>query len=377
MTLPLPKGANVEEIDYGEATILPGLVDAHTHLIAPGDGTWGEELAQNGDDILLMRAAKNARTFLDSGVTTLRDNGAKNNVAFSLRESINLGLTDGPRLNICGRPITITGGHMWYFGSEVDGKDGVRTEVRKLIKEGADYIKIVATGGSTLTSFRNLPSYTVEELQVITEEAHKFRKLTAAHCASTQGIANCLDAGVDMIIHCIFRDPDGHYSFREELVGRIVKADAWVNPTIYTTRATVVKLEEKRRHQGSLSRSEESLLETRKRIVENQLEGTRRMLEMGAKIIAGSDSPWGEYPAGGFVHEIQALAEAGMTNTQAITAGTSDAAKSIGLGDAAGHLKPGRPADVLIVDGDPVADLNALWNVKDVFKEGERILRQG
>ena len=367
-----PASTDVEEIDYGEATILPGLVDAHTHLIAPGNGTWGEDLAEDGDDIMLMRAAKNARTFLHSGVTTLRDNGAKNLVTFSLRDSIARGFTPGPRLNICGRPITITGGHMWYFGSEVDGPDAVRAEVRKLIKEGADYIKIVASGGSTKTSYRNLPSYTVEELKAITDEAKKFYKLTAAHCACSQSIENCLDAGVDMIIHCDFRNADDTYSFREDLVERIVKADAWVNPTLYTTKASILVLEEKQREHG-LSPAEMIQLEGGKRRLDIHSEATRRMMDMGAKVIAGSDSPWGNYPAGGFVHEMELLKDAGMSNSQAIVAGTSAAAESIGLGAVAGQLKPGVPADVLVVDGDPLADLGALWNVKDIYKEGARV----
>src|SRR5262245_1336303 len=151
----VPDGASVERRDYPGATILPGLVDAHTHLVAPGDGTLGDDVAREDDDILLLQAAKNARTLLHSGVTTLRENGAKGRVAFSLREGIRRKLAPGPRMVICGRPITITGGHMGYFGSEADGEGAVRAEVRKLLKEGADYIKIVATGGSTRTADPN------------------------------------------------------------------------------------------------------------------------------------------------------------------------------------------------------------------------------
>src|SRR5262252_3601327 len=159
-----PAGASVHRIDYGDATILPGLVDAHPHLVAPGDGTLGDDVAKEDDDILLLQAAQNARTLLHSGVTTLRENGAKGKVAFSLREGIRRRLAPGPRMVICGRPIAMTGGHMSYFGSEADGEAAVRAEVRKLLKEGADYIKIVASGGSTRTSDPNRASYTVPEL---------------------------------------------------------------------------------------------------------------------------------------------------------------------------------------------------------------------
>src|SRR3989442_12546113 len=115
---------------------------------------------------------------------------------------------------ICGRPITIPGGHMGYFGSEADGETAVRAEVRTLLKEGADYIKIVASGGSTRTSDPNRAAYTVAELAAMTDEAHRHGKLTAAHCTSALSVQNCLDAHGDTCTHCIFNESDGNYRFR-------------------------------------------------------------------------------------------------------------------------------------------------------------------
>src|SRR5262249_34557769 len=196
---------------------------AHTHLVSPGDGTLGDDVALEDDQILLLQAARNARTLLHSGVTTLRENGAKGRVAFSLREGIRRRLAPGPRMVICGRPITITGGHIWYFGFAAHGADAVRAEVRKLLKEGADYIKIVATGGSTRTSDPNRASYTVAELAAMTDEAHRHGTLTAAHCTAAAGVQNCLDAGVGMIIHCVFSEADRSYRYRPALVGPAVR----------------------------------------------------------------------------------------------------------------------------------------------------------
>src|SRR2546428_8913663 len=164
-------GASVERRDYGAATILPGLVDAHTHLVAPGDGTLGDDVAREDDDILLLQAAKDARTLLHSGVTTLRENGAKGKVAFTLREGIRRQLAPGPTMVICGRPITITGGHMGYFGAEADGEAAVRAEVRKLLKEGADYIKIVASGGPPRPPDPHPPPHTPPQLAALTRPA--------------------------------------------------------------------------------------------------------------------------------------------------------------------------------------------------------------
>lgn len=369
-----PDFASVSEVDYGDATILPGLVDCHTHLCAPGDGTTGDEVGAEEDDILLLQAAKNARTILHSGVTTIRENGAKNSVTISLKEGIRRGLAPGPRMVICGRPITITGGHMSYFGSEADGVDGVRREVRKLLKDGADYIKICATGGSTLTSDPNRASYTVEELQAITDEAHRAGKLTATHCASAQGVENSLDAGVDMIIHCVFNEPDGKYRYRPDLVERLVEANAWVNPTLYVAQTGIDRLEEKRRGDG-LSVVEEAALEQTKRLLEVRVTAVGKMTAEGVKMVAGSDSPWGYYAAGEFVHEIATLAQAGLSSMDALLSGTSWSADSIGVGDAAGRLAEGRSADMLIVRGDPTKSVGALWDVLDVYQAGERVER--
>src|SRR5262245_58364094 len=373
--VPVPDGASVERRDYGAATILPGLVDAHTHLVAPGDGTLGDDVAKEDDDILLLQAAKNARTLLHSGVTTLRENGAKGKVAFSLRDGIRRKLAPGPRMVICGRPITITGGHMGYFGSEADGEAAVRAEVRKLLKEGADYIKIVASGGSTRTSDPNRASYTVAELAAMTDEAHRHGKLTAAHCTSAQSVQNCLDADIDMIIHCIFTEPDGTYRFRPDLVERLVAAKAWVNPTLYVIKAGIERQREAREREGHLTPELITQLDQSRRALDVRVEAVRRMSEAGVRMTAGSDSPWGWYAPGEFVHEIHMLAQAGLSYADAVVAGTAGAADSIGAGGVAGRLAVGRTADVLVVRGDPTREITALWDVLDVYQAGRRLER--
>ena len=368
-------GASVERRDYGAATILPGLVDAHTHLVAPGDGTLGDDVAREDDDILLLQAAKNARTLLHSGVTTLRENGAKGKVAFSLREGVRRQLAPGPRMVICGRPIAITGGHMGYFGSEADGEAAVRAEVRKLLKEGADYIKIVASGGSTRTSDPNRASYTVAELAAMTDEAHRHGKLTAAHCTSAQSVQNCLDADVDMIIHCVFNEPDGTYRFRPDLVARLAAARAWVNPTLYVMKAGIERQREVREREGRLTPELTAQLDAARRALDVRVDAVRRMSEAGVRMTAGSDSPWGWYAPGEFVHEIHMLAQAGLSYADAVVAGTAGAAESIGVGTLAGRLARGRPADALVVRGDPTRDITALWDVLDVYQAGRRVER--
>jgi imidazolonepropionase-like amidohydrolase len=276
---------------------------------------------------------------------------------------------------ICGRPITITGGHMGYFGAEADGVDAVRAAVRTLLKEGADYIKIVATGGSTRTSDPNRASYTVAELAAMTDEAHRHGTLTAAHCTAADGVQNCLDAGVDMIIHCIFNEADGTYRFRPDLVERLVAARAWVNPTLYVMKAGIERLRAAREREGRLTPELAAHLEWQERAFDARVEGAARMVAAGVRMTAGSDSPWGWYAPGEFVHEIDMLARAGLSPADAIVAGTSGSAESIGVGATAGRLAAGRPADVLVVRGDPTRELAALWSVLDVWQAGQRVAR--
>jgi len=370
----VPDGAIATVLDYGDATILPGLVDAHTHMMSPGDGTSGDDVAKDDDDMLLLRAAKNARHALHSGVTTARENGAIHRVGFSLKEGIRRGLVSGPEMVISGRPLTMTGGHMWYCGSEADGEAAVRHEVRSLIKEGADFIKIMATGGSTQTSFANLPSYTVGELRAAHEEAHRFGRLTAAHCTNAAGVANALGAGIDMIIHCIFEDEFGRYGWRQDLADQLAAAGSWVNPTLHVRRAGIESMEAKMRKLGSTA-VQSHALDAARRSLEHSMEATGRLAKMGVHVTAGSDSPWIHYAPGLFVHEIELLAESGLSNAEAIVSATSGAAASVGMGERAGTLAVGRAADIVVVDGDPLEDLGRLWQVRDVFKGGLRIER--
>jgi imidazolonepropionase-like amidohydrolase len=376
--LRVPEGATVDERNYPGATLVPGYVDAHTHVVAPGDGTPGEGVAATPDDLILLQAATNTRRMLNLGVTTARENGAKNRVGFSIREGIRRGIVPGPRMVITGRPIATTGGHLWFFGQEADGEDGVRQAVRQLIKDGADWIKITATGGSTKTSDPLRPSFRVAELAAIVDEAHRRGRLTGAHTTSTQGVINVLEAGIDMIIHCVFWNPDGSYRYRADLVDRAVADGRWINPTIYGGAYTEIEgLEGKRERDGGLSANDEAELSSARATVETLMDGVRRMLGQGAKITAGSDTAWRWGRAGGLAKEVLMLGQSGMTNAQAIVAGTSGSAESIGVADEAGLLAEGRQADVVVVEGDPLADLTALQQILDVWQAGRRVDRSG
>ena len=367
-----PEGASVETIDYPDKTLMPGMVDAHTHHVGFGDGRVGDEVATYPDEILTVQAARNARKALFSGVTTIRENGPKNMTMFRLRDAVNDGLTVGPRMHLCGRPVSIIGGHMGYFGSEVTGPNETRAMTRQLIKEGADYIKITATGGSTATSFTLRPSFNVDELLAITDEAHKFGKPTAAHCLSTQGIANSLEAEVDMIIHCVFKRSDGTNDFDEAVAERIVRQGAYVNPTLHVFRARIWTLQHRKEREG-FTPQEQAELDEELREFDVRIDHCRRLIEMGAKVITGSDSSWGNYTLGNTAYETECLVMSGYSNEQGVHSVTGDSARSLDMDDKVGTIEPGKEADLVILDGDPTADIRNLWNVEDVFLAGNRV----
>ncbi len=371
-TVHAPEGASVQEIDYSNATILPGLVDSHVHLNGIGDGRAGDELVTLPDEVLTVQSAQNARRHLYSGVTTLRDCGAKNSTTFMLRQAVDLGIVPAPRLILAGRPVAIIGGHLSYFGTAATGVDECRAAVRQLIKEGADFIKITATGGSTRTSHPLRPSFNVEELRAICDEAHRFGKHAAAHCASSQGMANSLDAGIDTIIHGVHKDPDGADTYRPDITERIAEQGVFVNPTLGQGVARIRMLED----MENLTAQQQAELDTFRQTSEARMDHFARMRDAGVVMAAGSDSAWSYYPMGDYQTDIEAHAMAGMSNMEAIVSATRDAARSCCIDSLVGTLEPGKQADVLVINGNPLDDLADLRQVADVFLAGNRIDRQ-
>ena len=369
-TVPTPDGA--QTFDFPTQTLMPGLVDCHSHLNLPGDGTTIEGAAADGDDIALLRSAENARTTLQAGVTTLRDNGAMNRTTFSIKEALRRKIITGPRLSISGRPITMTGGHCWPFGGEADGAEAVRQSVRQMVKEGADWLKMMATGGGTLNTMPYRPSYTVAELRAGVEEAHAADRLAAAHCSCTAGMVNSLEAGFDMIIHGNFHDPDGRFVFDRDVAKRIADQGVWVNPTLHVNRVRLWRLERLAQERELTEAETADLALNRQRYRERQ-ENMQGLLEAGVKLVAGSDSGWSYYRFGDFVHEVEAMASAGLGAEKAFQAATLESARSMGLDREVGSLEAGKLADLLVVDGDPTADVSALSRVVAVWLGGQRV----
>jgi imidazolonepropionase-like amidohydrolase len=373
-TVSAPEGATVQEVDYGDKTILPGLIDSHVHLIGIGDGRAGDELTTLDDEVLTLQAARNARAHLFSGVTTVRDCGAKNRTTFMLRNAVEMGITPAPRLVLAGRPMAIVGGHLSYFGIEATGPDECRANVRQLIKEGADFIKITATGGSTRTPNAFRPSFNVDELKAICDEAHNFGIHVAAHCASSQGMISAMEAGIDTIIHGVHKEPDGTSTYRPEISSRIARTGVFVNATLAGARVRIESLEDRMEAVG-LTDDEEEQLDNLHAEYETRLEHFLRMREAGVVMVAGSDSAWGNYKMGNHQLEIETHVIGGLSTMEAIVATTKDAAKSCWIDDRVGTLEEGKAADILVVDGNPITRIEDLRKIADVYQDGNLVNR--
>ena len=363
---------SVRVLRFPGATLLPGLIDSHTHTNMAGRGRSGEEAMSDGDDLMLLRSARNARIALRSGVTTMCDNGAWHNTGFSLKHGIEEGEVSGPTMLVCGRPVTVTGGHLWFMGGETDGVEGVRTTTRQLIKQGADFIKVIATGGSTLTSDPYRPAFGVDELKSIASEAHNQGRFVGAHCRSNQGMRNVLEAGLDAIYHAFLVDENAVASYDDDIVKHIVQQDVWVNPTMHIGRSHIWALEAKR-EANELTAEEEEKLAAGYEHRKVRLEQVARMADAGVRLIAGSDCGWGVYPFGGLHYELECMVQAGLTPMQAILSATSHCADALGMGDGVGRLAVGKKADLLVVEGDPSRKILDLAKVEAVFKDGVRV----
>ena len=302
----------------------------------------------------------------------MRDCGAKNRTTFLLREAVEMGITVAPRLVLTGRPVAIVGGHLSYFGIQATGPTSCREAVRQLIKEGADFIKVTASGGSTRTSFPFVPSFNVDELTAIVEEAHKFCKHVAAHCVNSQAMLNCLDAGIDTIIHARHMDSDGTYNYSPEVTNRILEQGVFVNMTLNEGRANQRVVEEIAEVRP-LTEREQLVLQNTPAGLEKTFDAFSRMHAAGVKMAAGSDTSWSWHKIAQFHDEIEAHVAGGMTPMEAIVAGTSNSAKSCWVEDEGGSLEIGKAGDVLVVKGDPSEDIGALWEVLDVFQEGQQV----
>jgi imidazolonepropionase-like amidohydrolase len=363
----IPAGATV--IDLSHATVLPGLIDCHTHLGSRADRY--NEIYRFKDTPFqsAFAATVHARKTLEAGFTSVRDVGSEPFLAVDLRNSINEGLIPGPRIVASGPGISITGGHgdlnnyspqtrVTMFPEErnfqiADGVDQIRHVVRAQVKYGVDVIKILATGGVlSKGDSPGAPQFTPEELKAAAEEAHMAGRKIAAHAHGTQGIKNAILAGIDSIEHASLIDDEGIRLAKERGVYLVMD--------IYNDDYILGKAIEFGLPQENVDKE--------KMVGRLQRENFERAVKAGAKMAFGTDA--GVYPHGDNAKQFFYMVKYGMTPAQAIRAATSSAADLIGRAKDVGTLEAGKFADVIAVSADPLQDVRALENVGFVMKGG-------
>jgi imidazolonepropionase-like amidohydrolase len=368
----LPPGAQV--IDLGDATLLPGFIDAHTHLSGESTDNWYQGTVDNMRRTLpekALRAGEYARRTLLAGFTTVRDLGSGDSVDVGLRSAIAAGVVPGPRMLVAGNSLGARGGHCdqtgypyLLFGREsglpegvAAGADGFRDAVRFSIKYGADVIKVCATGGVlSLTDEVDTPQLTQAEMDALVEEAHRLRKKAAAHAHGAEGAKVAIRAGIDSIEHGSFLDEAGLRLMKERGTFLVPTAMA----VEYTGRRP-------RNYPPEIAAKAKAAAEAHARTL-------RQAVRLEVKIAFGTDS--GVSPHGRNAEEFRLLVDHGLSAGGALRAATSSAAELLGLEKRLGTLEAGKEADIVAVAGDPLADIGATEKVVFVMKGG-KVYREG
>ncbi|HEY6202495.1 MAG TPA: amidohydrolase family protein [Candidatus Limnocylindria bacterium] len=352
-------------------TLLPGIIDVHTHLSLAADGRTYEEMAADDDRAMVEIAARNARVHLQAGVTTVRENGARNDVGFTIRDTIASGRATGPRVLASGRPITPSGGHFHWCNGVADGEVALRAAANQLIDQGADHLKIMASGGGTKSSNPRLPTYTIGELSAVVAVAHERQRLTTAHCRATESLARAQNAAIDCVEHAEFLGPDGAIQFDEKIAEGLVASGTYISPTLQAFgHYRLVELRRIALERG-LSRDEQLADDQLRRHLDTHLGTFAAFLRLGAgaRMVYGSDAGPHFTRFGDVAFGLQLMVDGGMSPLQAIAAATSVAAEACGRDDI-GIIAVGKRADCIVVLGDPSADIAAIARIVAVYKDG-------
>jgi imidazolonepropionase-like amidohydrolase len=366
--VPTALAEHAEVLDLPGTTLLPGLVDAHVHLQLPADGSPVLDVLDDSDAALGARTLHNAGVALRAGITTVRDCGGRGRLGVDLADQVARWGYDASRIVAPGPPVTVTGGHCWFFGGEADGVEGVRLRVRALIKGGAHYLKVMASGGGTPRTVSSEPSFTQEELDAIVFEAHLHGLVAAAHCLCAESTRRAVRAGFDVIEHANFLiDGAGRMRFEPDVADALAAAGTVVCPTLAVARVTLEQLQAR-------PDAPAADVERWERMLALNLDNRRQVLAAGVRLMAGTDAGWRSTPFDALPMELELMAAAGLSNADALTSATTTAPDVFGL-EGLGRVVPGAIADLVAVAGDPMADLAALRSVRLATKDGRVVHR--
>ena len=360
----VPQGAQV--IDLGDVTLMPGLIDAHTHIMLQGDVTsaeYDDQLFKESMPYRALRASRAVKIALERGFTAMRDLETEGAMYtdVDVKKAINNGVIPGPRLQVSTRAMSVTGGYGYSpevtfpMGVQiVDGVEGGRKAVRKQIAHGADWIKVYADRSYFVDKdgkLSSIPTFTLDEMKAIVDEAHRLHHKVAAHAMARPGIENAVTAGVDSIEHGI--------AIPDDLLDRMKAQGTYLCPTLTVTEYVAPG-------RGGV---------WAKTIPEFHHDSFARALRKGVKIAFGTDAggfPWDMNQAREFSYETKF----GMTPMQAIKSATIVAAQLMGWDDRIGTIESGKFADIVAVPGNPLNDITAMEHVSFVMKDGAVVVRR-
>ncbi len=345
-----------ERVDTTGGTLMPGLIDCHVHLTLGGEGDPGTAQMKLGDGPLALKTLERAQVTLKGGTVAVRDCGGRNYIEISVRDAIARGEFPGPAIRASGRIICMTGGHGNRTGRVADGVDEVIKAVREQIHATADVIKIMATGGVMTPGVNPEDAhYTREEMAAGLAEARRFNKRTASHAQGSEGILNAVLGGVSSIEHGIF--------LNDECLKAMLDRGTFLVPTLAAV-LNIIRNKNNGIPAWAVEKSE--------RVFEFHKDSFRRFYKAGGRIAMGTDAGTPYNLHGENAMELEYMVENGMSPEDALRAGTSAAADLCDLPQL-GALKDGANADMLLVNGNPLADIRAASrkeNHRAVFKGG-------
>jgi imidazolonepropionase-like amidohydrolase len=349
-------------IDGAGRTVLPGLVDAHAHYtFDPTEGSLAA-IARRSDAEIVLGAAGHAARALRAGITTARGAGSIRNLECALREAIAAGHVPGPRLVAAGTAIGITGGHGFQFGIEADGPAALVSATRQVVRDGADVVKVVASEAAMLTTtglapgrmVHGAPELTDDELRAIVEAATELRVAVMSHAQDSESVRRSAVAGVRSVEHAWLAD--------EAAIESLAAASAWLVPTLVVTdvNRTLPGL-------TPVQRERQDLIERKHRA------STETAIRLGVRLATGTDTGEVGVTADMIWREIALLHDHGASPLAAIQAATSSAARLLGVDADVGTIEPGKQADLVLIDGDPLVDLGRLAEPVAVIQAGRRV----
>jgi imidazolonepropionase-like amidohydrolase len=349
---------DLEVLDYSDRVVMPGIIDTHIHFCHDGNIADPALSSKLSDEYLAIRGSKFAEQLLEFGVTTCGDAAARGNVSFAIRQAIEKGVVKGPQVLVCGRMITITGGRDRIYGpSEADGPTDMRRATREELSRGVDFIKLAATGAITSESTEGLSAqFDMDEMQAAVEEAHKVGKPVHAHSYGDDGAENSILAGVDVLVH-------GH-PLSQKSIDLLKQHSTMLMPTLVTYYES-----QKHHDEGVLP---DYIVRKEKELFPLIEAGFRNAVKHDVEIVLGSDSGMPFTPFGrSSPEELEVMVKlGGMSEMQAIVAGTQNASRALNIDAKVGTIEAGKSADLLILSSgiDPLEEISTLQQPESIEK---------